>query len=252
MPNQREIVVPLPGPKHTEDYLQFYGFKPPARVNTGTILLWGVSILAILTAILLHGISFHGVQLKGPEIILAASALGALIVGYHQWREARRELSMERYYDRLEIPNRRQDAQQDSGHRTVHEMMESCLPELAGEDPDALMYVYVELDNLEYVIGKYRLGYMKARQACRGLRTFQLRCWSPQFRRIARHRVHAGDYHPRTARVVDRVCEEIAKVEELRFAGAPAAPPAEWPPRRRASDRPSASGPSGSETSKAG
>lgn len=246
--------VPLPGPiKHPRKYLEFYGFKNPVRIHTGTMLLVAVAAIAILFAILLHGISLRGEKLKASDIMIAASALGALIVGYHQWREARRELSMERYYERLDIPNRRLEGHKADGSRTVHDMIKVSLPELTNEDPDALMYVYVELDNLEYVIERYKLGYMKTKQACRGLRTFQLRCWSPQFRRIAHHRVHAGDYHSRTARVVDRVFDEIEKVEKQRYAEVPATAPTEWRPQRRATDRSSAPvRSSGSEASKAG
>lgn len=49
------------------------------------------------------------------------------------------------------------------------------------------MYTYLELDNLEYAVEKYKLGYMSARQALRCLKTFQVRCKSPDFLELAQH-----------------------------------------------------------------
>lgn len=90
---------------------------------------------------------------KALTIATALLGLGIFIVGYHQWRAARRESAMDQYYGRLEIANQR-------------------LAALPGIDPMEL-YVFAELDNLEYVIEKYRLGYMNHRQALRGLEAFQ-------------------------------------------------------------------------------
>lgn len=174
--HQREIIVPLPGPRHAREYLEHYGFKRPVRVHSGILFVLAVPLVALVLALALHGLKFRGVEIKATDVVIATAGLGALLVGYHQWREARHELSMERYYERLEIPNRRHENRQSDGRRIIHEKMKACLPELESEDPDWLMYVYVELGNLEYVIGKYKLGYMRAKQACRGLRTFQLRC----------------------------------------------------------------------------
>lgn len=91
---------------------------------------------------------------KGATIAAAVLALGAFIVGYHQWRAARRETSMDKFYERLKTANDR-------------------LAELKADKFE--MYVYAELDNLEYVIEKYRLGYMGPDQALRGLETFRSR-----------------------------------------------------------------------------
>jgi hypothetical protein len=145
---------------------------------------------------------------------MAVLALGALVLGFQQWREAREEISMDKYYERLDIANRRRECAPES----VYKLMRSSIPELANEDPAVLMYVYVELDNLEYVASKYRLGYMRPGQACRGLRTFQRRCLSSDFKRIAEIRVKGGDYHQHTCNIVRRVCEEVTK-EEVRMAG---------------------------------
>jgi hypothetical protein len=251
---QREIVVPLCGflKPNTKTYLEHFGFQSPRWVHLGTIALLAVPVVGIVLGVALHG-SYRGVEVKAPDVVLAAVSLGALLIGYWQWGKARHETSMDKYYDRLNIANKRQDGEQAE----VRKMMKPSHPELAEESPEILMYVYAELDNLEYVIEKYRLGYMNAEQACRGLRTFQLRCWSPRFRRITYHRVQSGDYNPGTADVVERVCEEIERLIAREYAGArPEAASSAAPPsapsaarageaatgtqglRRRASDSP--------------
>jgi hypothetical protein len=214
---QREIVVPLHGSlkSNTKAYLEHFGFQAPRWVHLGTAALLAVPIVGILLGIALHG-SYHRVEVKATDVVLAAVSLGALLIGYWQWGKARHETSMDKYYERLNIANGRQDGDQTQ----VRDMMKPSHPELAEEHPEILMYVYAELDNLEYVIEKYRLGYMNAEQACRGLRTFQLRCWSPRFRRITRHRVHSGDYNSGTADVVERVCEEIEILTAREYADA--------------------------------
>jgi hypothetical protein len=211
---QREIVVPLHESLRSRPkaYLEHFGFQSPRWVHLGTIALLAVPVVGILLGIALHG-SYRGVEVKAPDVVLAAVSLGALLIGYWQWGKARHETSMDNYYARLNIANCRQDGEQTR----VRDMMKPSHPELAEEPPEIMMYVYAELDNLEYVVEKYRLGYMNAEQACRGLRTFQLRCWSPRFRRITHHRVHSGDYNPETADVVERVCEEIERLIAREF-----------------------------------
>jgi hypothetical protein len=234
---QREIVVPLPGPAKPKAYLKHFAFKPPLWVHGATISLLAVTVLAVVLGFTLHG-RYRGVEVKGSDVALTVASLGALLIGYWQWRMARHEISMDKYYDRLDLANRRQDGDQTS----VRDMMKPSHPELSEESPEILMYVYAELDNLEYVVEKYRLGYMNEEQACRGLRTFQLRCWSPQFRCITRHRVHSGDYNSGTARVVDRVCEGIRQLTSHEYVNGGAgqarqvAGTAATTPRRRASD----------------
>jgi len=96
---------------------------------------------------------FQGADAKSvAQLILS---LGVLLIGYQQWRDARQEASFERFYERLRIANDRRDK--------------------LGADPFT-MYVFAELDNLEYVIERYKLGYVSAELAGRGLRTFRSRC----------------------------------------------------------------------------
>ncbi|MEA2601544.1 MAG: hypothetical protein QOF89_2536 [Acidobacteriota bacterium] len=202
--------IPLPGPGKTKKYLKHFCLDRPRTVYRGLGLLITFVVLAIVLGIILH----DKLEFQGTEVATMVVAFGALVLGYQQWGEARHEASMEKYYERLDIANRRREVATHS----VFEMMKSSIPELANEDPARLMYVYVELDNLEYVVGKYRLGFMSPGQACRGLRTFQRRCLSPEFRKIALLRVGAGDYGRDLIKVVQRVheimTEELDKLAE--------------------------------------
>lgn len=237
MQHQRDNVVPLPElAKHTK-YLKQFGFKPPRWVHVDIVLPWVVLLFAIVLGYLIHG-TYEGIEIKGTDVAIASAGLGALLVGYWQWRKARHEISMDKYYERLDIANRRQDG----NHLDVHKMMRASTPEIAGETSDVVFYIYAELDNLEYVIEKYRQGFMDPDQACRGLRTFQLRCWSEQFRLIARHRVTAGDYNPRTREVVEKVCKKIDDVIASQYHTTARSerrktPPGPTSPKRREEDR---------------
>jgi hypothetical protein len=65
------------------------------------------------------------------------------------------------------------------------------------------MYVFTELDNLEYALEKYRLGYMTLNHANRALRTFRSRCLSPLFRESVLACVRTSGYAPHAEEVVE-------------------------------------------------
>lgn len=196
---------PLDGPAKTKDYLAHYCFEAPKPLKLlGPWLLTAAAILAVI------GVAVW-VEAKDDPLLSAASPLatmGLLIAGLSQWRGARQEISMDKYYERLNISN-----QWWKSSPSVQKAMAGFARD--SEDPDMTMYVCLEIDNLEYVIEKYRIGHVDDEQACRGLRAFQVRCLSsPEFRAIARRRVHIGDYTPRAASVVCKVCDEVDNLIE--------------------------------------
>jgi hypothetical protein len=200
--------IPLPGPRKRRTYLREYGFKRSLKmVYRGELIIFAAFCAALLVFYLVEGPFADDIATPAGEAATTAAALGALLLGYQQWKEARHESSMEKYYERLDLPNRRTSA-------PVYSMMKEIPNGTDESEPARMMYVYLELDNLEYVIEKYKLGYMRPKQACRGLRTFQRRCLAPEFRKRARQRVQFGDYNPRTAYVVKKVCEMIDRLEE--------------------------------------
>lgn len=110
--------------------------------------------------------------------------LGALYLGLQQWSAARSELSLDKFYEKLAATNRKLDE--------YHGAREFAGPWSDGSEEsedlayERKMYVYLELDNLEYAIAKYNLGYMSSSDAYRSLRTFRQRCHaSSEFCRIA-------------------------------------------------------------------
>lgn len=133
----------------------------------------------------------------------AAAAGVALLYAYLQWRAARHETSYDRYYDRLEIANRRSDA--------------ARLKELEGDtkatqDHLHTMFVFAELDNLEYLLGKYRLRFVRADLACRALHGFTSRCEDRRFREAAVVWVQRDGigYEPSTRTAVETLAQTAA------------------------------------------
>jgi hypothetical protein len=104
----------------------------------------------------------------------------ALLIGLWQWRAARQEASLERYFDRLEVPNQRWCEY----YQHVIELLAEAPRETPGwqeQVDDALeqlyrFYCFAELDNFEYAIRKYRIGYMSDDLAQRAAETFHSRC----------------------------------------------------------------------------
>ncbi|MBC7456008.1 MAG: hypothetical protein H7335_20380 [Massilia sp.] len=131
---------------------------------------------------------------KNPDNTTLVFTLGAFFIAYQQWRAARFEASMDKYYDRLDVANRR-------------------LENLEGINAYS-MYVFMELDNLEYVIEKYKLGYITSEQAFRELKAFYRHCRNIKiegklFRNLALELVHDAGYQATTCLVVKKVYDDF-------------------------------------------
>jgi len=177
--------------------LKALGITQPVGVR------FGASMVITLFIVLAAGAFFfaeiykrQGSNLNGANAATAVLAIGAFVFGYTQWLTARHEISMEHYYERLETANEARKCLADDQHKI--EPME--------------MYVFVELDNLEYVIQKYRLGYMTAEQAWRGVKTFQsrltgVRGFKETLTKFPKLVGFAG-YHPETDDLVARLIRD--------------------------------------------
>lgn len=55
--------------------------------------------------------------MKVSELFTVFLAGIGLAIGFQQWRDARREASLEKYYDRLDLANRRMEAIYAGGQR---------------------------------------------------------------------------------------------------------------------------------------
>lgn len=192
---------------HTpQEVPQAYGIQYQLPHRAISLVLGVTALLSFMVLVLQKQTVFLGFTPK--EVIVAIWALGALLLTYQQWRETRHEISMDKYYDRLEIANRKRELGGTVVHRMLHPN-DVCTRESLKKS----LLMYSELDNLEYTIEKYKLGYMKPEQACRGLRTFQHRCRSEEFLQLAELRVAQGDYGTDTRMVVQAVAEQVRGLE---------------------------------------
>jgi hypothetical protein len=144
----------------------------------------------------------------------AVVTIFVFVLAYYQWRSSRYEKAMEDFYSRLGLANRRRERlaliSKLMGHPWDLKGANEYSEALCGDDDHHWsMYVYAELDNLEYVVEKYNLGYMQARHALRGLRTFYQRCARPAFRYRALKCARCMAYNESTVQVVRKVCEDI-------------------------------------------
>jgi hypothetical protein len=200
--------------------IERFGFQRTFSVRHGAwIFVGGVIAVALVAGILVQELPF---QLSGPETVTAIVAVSAFILGYQQWNAARNEIALDKYYERLEITNQRLDewraARSLAGTWPIAEGSQHLKEE---ELFQRTMYVYRELDNLEYAVVKYRLGYMSAETALRCLRTFRARCQSLEFRDITLKCISVNEgYEHATIEVVKEVCRNIPASDENKAGSA--------------------------------
>lgn len=146
---------------------------------------------------------------KPAEFIAAILAGGALLVTYVEWMLGRRESSMDMFYERLETANE---------HR-------SNIVRIGMKMNRTERYVFTEIDNLEYVIERYRFGYMSPSLARRGVNTFASRLGIIGFKTELRSILANGcAYSELTCDVVGKVMDDHDRIEAARRAAAPAVP----------------------------
>ena len=147
---------------------------------------------------------------NGAQLATVFITSAAAILAYYQWIEARREASLEKFYDRLKLVNERYYEWPAARKLVGHFWRNS-------DDDDEFqrrMYVFLELDNLEYMIIRYKLGYVRKNLLRRAIRTFSSRCYSDKFCLLATQLVGGSGYEPRTGQVT-RLLIEHARCENL-------------------------------------
>ena len=187
------------------------GISQPWRTRWGVYTLLA-GVLATAGALFLHDLARPcTVELKGLATPLIT--VSALVLAYHQWRHLRNEVSMAGSLQRLDVVNSffldegdRKSISQLFGERATWD-------EGIGdaEEWKRRMYVFMELDNLQYGLEKFRLGYSSAFQALRVVDVFAARCKSPSFLQMARQLVRddAGSYTRETRTVVASLREDL-------------------------------------------
>ena len=71
------------------------------------------------------------------------------------------------------------------------------------------MYVYLELDNLEYIVVRYQLGFVTKPLLQRAVRTFRSRCQSSDFANLANELVQGAGYRAKTVDVVSLLTSDV-------------------------------------------
>src|SRR5712692_6777461 len=88
---------------HAKHEVESYGFKRSFRTRYGAWLLISITlVVAIAAGVFVQMLPFH---LTGADVPTGVVAIGALILGLQQWRAARNELSLDKFYERLELTN---------------------------------------------------------------------------------------------------------------------------------------------------
>jgi hypothetical protein len=168
--------------------LEQYGFPRKSAVMEIAATVLFLAIVSLVVWLVVKRFGFE--RVAWSQAFTAILSLGIAIIAYRQWRAARHEISIDKYYDRLEVANKRLEA--------VH------IDKPTPED----MHVFAELDKLEYVIAKYEYGYMSPVLALRALNNFRGLCMDRRgFREQASQWVTKASYRSITRLVVNQVCE---------------------------------------------
>jgi hypothetical protein len=126
------------------------------------------------------------------EALKVFISLAVAIIAYWQWRKNRHEISIDKYYDRLENANKRLE----------------CLNTMTNNK----MHVFVELDKLEYVKVKYELGFIPPEFAKRAIDNFKCHCKNIQdFKKLVEEIIEESAYLPETKKTVKAIIEECNK-----------------------------------------
>ncbi len=161
--------------------LRAYGF---ARRPTGRLWVFGtVAALLLPVSILAAVVVSRLTEASLPASLAPFLTFEILLLGLWQWRAQRSEISLDRYFDRLELANK---------YRLEYfgKYAEACATDGAvqGEDRQRAVqqfyffYVFTEIDSLEYAARRYHYGYMPDDLAERAVLTFENRCrHSPAF-----------------------------------------------------------------------
>ena len=133
------------------DVLRQYGFIQPWHVRYRLLLSLGALLVAPVAMAVIAERFWS--PLSGKDAATFATTVVAFIVAFTQWSAARQETSLDKYYDRRDVANRRfKDWYTNKDSKRSHEDIDHRLYD---------EYVIGELDLFSYSMKKYVLGYMK-------------------------------------------------------------------------------------------
>lgn len=174
--------------------LEQYGFPRKSAIKEIAAIVLFLAIVSLVIWLVVRRFGFE--RVAWSQAFSAILSLAVAIIAYRQWRAARHEISIDKYYDRLEVANKRLEAL-DTDKPTADDM-----------------HVFAELDKLEYVIAKYEYGYMSPVLALRALNNFKGICMDRRgFRGRASEWVNKASYRPITRLIVNKVCEHCTPAD---------------------------------------
>lgn len=183
------------------DKLRIYGIERKKWVFWVTgVMLYLMMLLATVVLILVwHYLSITQDVDVGIEAFLG---IGVAFAGIYQWRSAKYEMSIDRFYERLSYTNTKLFEWESSRVLLSEEWVDDKVFQRE-------MYVYLELDNLEYIIQKYQHGFMEPHDAHRALTCFSSRCKNSRaFKALAIENVSKAGYKPETRCAICRLCQD--------------------------------------------
>lgn len=140
------------------------------------------------------------------SVVAAPLAAAAVFLAYQQWRLSRHEVTFDKYFDRLNVVNQRLVDWEEARFLVSDDSSEPLTEPTAWRER---MYVFYELDSLEYVIEKYRMGLTHPQLAMRAVQTFKERCRWWKFRCLVNETLDGrGDYSASTVTLVRNVSAE--------------------------------------------
>ena len=164
--------MPSTTPKQWEVVLNLTscGFRKPRSLWLGPFLVATILALGAIGALV------SSLPVERTLLATAAAATaGGLLVALQQAVRARQEVSLERFFDRLELTTRRRleaaSARMNAAvvspdERETDEARERYARELW------IFYVFSEIDTLDYMMKRYQLGALTKEQARRAISHF--------------------------------------------------------------------------------
>jgi hypothetical protein len=166
-----------------------YGLSQNWRSRFGSTVAI-ISIISFTIVVAVWAAKSYEMQ-NWPDVAVVILTTGVLLVGYTQWRAGRYEISLDKYYDRLDLSN-------------------SYLEKANGGLSSTTMYAFVELDTLEYVVEKYKLAYILPHHAYRAVKAFEVHCKDQKgLRNEALEIVKGAGYQETTVEIVTKIIKNI-------------------------------------------
>jgi hypothetical protein len=155
------------------------------------LIITGLLLLAVVL-----WITRKNIDINLKDIIEILVGVSVAVIAYIQWRAARHEISIDKYYDRLDNANNR-------------------LEKLKDVDP-VVLHVFAEMDKLEYVLMKYKIGFMPLDLVRRATDNFESLCkHRNNFHSGAKKFIGEAAYLPETQEVVNTILDECKPENNL-------------------------------------